>query len=59
MIAHLKKWWAAYGTTIAGGVLYFLDPSVHAFIATHPAYALLGSAWVLVLHLLPSPVVKQ
>lgn len=56
MTEHFKKWWAVYGHTLTLGLVAFLDPSVHAWVAAHPGQALVAGIWTYVLHLLQSPL---
>lgn len=59
MVPHLKQWWAVHVTWVALAVS-FLTPSVNAWVAAHPSYAVsLGAIWAIILHLLPSPVVQK
>lgn len=54
----LKKYWPSIAHAGAVGVL-FLDPSVQAFAAHHPAYAApIALLWGILLHRAQSPVQK-
>jgi len=54
----LKKYWPSIAHAAAVGVL-FLNPSVQAFVVSHPAYAApVALLWGFALHRAQSPVGK-